>query len=81
VTLRCVIVDDDPGFLRSARALLEQEGFRVVGVASTPADALERVQALRPDVTLLDVNLGPHSGFEVARRLSGAPERYRGTSS
>jgi DNA-binding NarL/FixJ family response regulator len=78
VTLRCVIVDDDPGFLRSARALLEQEGFRVVGVASTPADALERVQALRPDVTLLDVNLGPHSGFEVARRLSGSPERYRG---
>ncbi|MCW2732512.1 MAG: response regulator containing a CheY-like receiver domain and an DNA-binding domain [Mycobacterium sp.] len=42
------------------------ESDRVVGVASTNADALLRFEELRPDVTLLDVNLGGESGFEVA---------------
>jgi DNA-binding NarL/FixJ family response regulator len=41
----------------------------VVGVASTIADALARVEELRPDVTLLDINLGDESGFELAARL------------
>ncbi|MGD9989180.1 LytR/AlgR family response regulator transcription factor [Pseudonocardia sp.] len=74
MALRCVIVDDSPDFLRSARALLEQEGLRVVGVASTSEAALRHVAELRPDVTLLDVDLGPTSGFELARRLTDAPD-------
>lgn len=72
--LRCVIVDDSPDFLRAARALLEQEGLQVVGVASTGADAVMRVAELRPDVTLVDVDLGRASGFELARRLAGDPQ-------
>ena len=69
VALRCLIVDDNPGFLHAARALLEQEGIRVVGVASTGADALRRAAELHPDVTLLDIDLGAESGFDVARQL------------
>ena len=68
--LRCVIVDDSPVFLEAAASVLERHGVRVVGVAGTAQEAVERVQELRPDVTLLDVNLGAESGFEVARRLS-----------
>ena len=71
--MRCLIVDDNPGFLRAARALLEQEGVRVVGVASTGAEAVRRVAELRPDVTLLDVDLGVDNGFDVARQLVDEP--------
>jgi CheY-like chemotaxis protein len=69
--IRVVIVDDNPEFLDSARRLLEHQGLRVVGVASTNADALRCVQELRPDVTLVDVNLGEESGFDVAEALHG----------
>jgi len=69
MTLRCLIVDDSPQFVDAARALLERQEFTVVGVASTSAEALERAAELRPDVTLVDVNLGDESGFELVRRL------------
>lgn len=69
MTLRCLVVDDSPGFLRSARALLEQQGIAVVGVASTGAEVLRQTEALNPDVLLLDIDLGPESGFEVAQKL------------
>jgi DNA-binding NarL/FixJ family response regulator len=69
--LRCLIVDDSPRFLDAARGLLEGQGVDVVGVASTSAEALRRVEELRPDVTLLDLDLGGESGLELARRLHG----------
>jgi DNA-binding NarL/FixJ family response regulator len=67
--LRCVIVDDSRRFLDAARAMLEREGVHVVGVASTTAEAFQLVEELQPDVTLLDIQLGGESGFELARRL------------
>jgi CheY-like chemotaxis protein len=67
--IRVVIVDDNPEFLDSATRLLEHQGARVVGVASTNADALRSVQELRPDVTLVDVNIGEESGFDLADAL------------
>jgi CheY-like chemotaxis protein len=73
VTLRCLLVDDSLDFLCAARVLLEQEGLQVVGVASTGAEALVRAAELRPDVTLVDVDLGVIDGFEVVLRLAGHP--------
>ena len=74
--LRCLIVDDNLGFLHAARLLLEQEGLQIVGVATSGDEALRAVAELRPDVTLLDIDLGGESGFDVARRL--ADERDAG---
>src|SRR5271167_3051351 len=74
--IRIVIIDDNPEFLDSARRLLEHQGVRVAGVASTNAEGLRYVQELRPDVTLVDVNLGEESGFDLAEALQdsdGAP--------
>jgi DNA-binding NarL/FixJ family response regulator len=68
--LRCVIVDDDPSFLEAARALLEADGVIMAGTASTEADAIRQVNALRPDVVLIDIRLGRESGFTVARQLA-----------
>jgi CheY-like chemotaxis protein len=67
--LRCLIVDDNPGFLDAARALLKRQGVTVVGVASNSAQALERADELRPDVTLVDIDLGGESGFDLALQL------------
>jgi DNA-binding NarL/FixJ family response regulator len=72
MTLRCLIVDDSPRFLDAARGLLEYQGVTVVGVAANSAEALRRAEELRPDVTLVDVDLGGESGLELARRLDGA---------
>jgi DNA-binding NarL/FixJ family response regulator len=69
MALRCLIVDDNEGFLRSARLLLEREGITVVGEASTGEDAVRHAEQLRPDVVLVDVDLGPENGFDVVRWL------------
>ncbi|MEV6831817.1 response regulator transcription factor [Amycolatopsis sp. NPDC051102] len=68
--LRCLIVDDSPQFQQAARGLLERQGVAVVGVASSAAEALRRVAELRPDVTLVDIDLGGQSGFDVVRLLN-----------
>ncbi|MEU8980656.1 response regulator [Streptomyces sp. NPDC048309] len=67
--LRCLIVDDSRHFVDAARGLLEREGVTVVGVATNGAEALDRTKELRPDVTLVDIDLGRESGFDLARRL------------
>lgn len=67
--MRCLIVDDSAAFANAARGLLECEGLSVVGVASTGAEALRLFEEMRPDVTLVDINLGRESGFELAEQL------------
>ncbi len=67
--MRCLIVDDSPRFLAAARGLLERQGVTVVGVAASGPDALQRAGELRPDVTLVDIDLGAESGLALARRL------------
>jgi len=67
--LRCLIVDDSTRFLEAARGHLEREGIAVVGVASNIAQALRQAERLRPDVTLVDIDLAGESGLELARRL------------
>jgi DNA-binding NarL/FixJ family response regulator len=70
VTLRCLIVDDNSRFGDAARRLLEGQGVAVVGVAASAAEAAQRVEELRPDVALVDIDLGGTSGFDVARQLA-----------
>jgi len=66
----CLIVDDNALFIEGATGLLRREGLDVVGVASNSAEAFELVSELRPDVTLVDIDLGDEDGLEVARQLS-----------
>jgi DNA-binding NarL/FixJ family response regulator len=72
MALRALIVDDSPRFLEAAHQLLEREGITVAGVASTSAEALERARELRPDVALVDIDLGDESGFNLARLIAEA---------
>ena len=75
--LRCLIVDDSAHFLAAARTVLERDRISVVGTASTGAQALRLAAELRPDVLLVDIDLGAESGLRLAGRLAeqagGAP--------
>jgi DNA-binding NarL/FixJ family response regulator len=64
-----LIVDDHPSFRATARALLEAEGYEVVGEAEDGLAAIEATTALGPDFILLDIQLPDINGFEVAERL------------
>ena len=66
-----LIVDDHPSFRRCARALLEAEGFAVVGEAEDGEGALSAIGSLQPDVVLLDVQLPDMDGFAVLEHLVG----------
>ena len=50
----------------------------VVGVASSIAEALRQVHALRPDLILVDIGLGDESGFDLARLLAQDGQGGRG---
>ena len=70
MALRCIIVDDAADFCEAARDLLEGQGISVVGSAASSAEAIRSVRELRPEVALVDIDLGAESGFDLARRLA-----------
>jgi DNA-binding NarL/FixJ family response regulator len=67
---RLVIVDDNARFGQAARDLLQRQGAEVVGVASNGAEAVRLALQLQPDCVLVDIELGPESGFDLATRLT-----------
>ena len=68
-----LIVDDHQGFRAGARALLEADGFDVIGEAADGESAVEQARRLRPQVVLLDVQLPGIDGFAVAEQLAAEP--------
>ena len=64
-----LIVDDHPTFRLTARALLESEGYEVIGEAADGETAIAEARRLRPDLLLLDVQLPDTDGFAVAEEL------------
>ena len=68
--IRCVFVDDNRTFLEAGRAALERDGISVAAVATTSAEALRQVEAVHPDVVLIDIFLGNESGLDLARQLT-----------
>jgi DNA-binding NarL/FixJ family response regulator len=77
--VRCLIVDDNEPFLKEARELLEREGIDVIGVATTAREALAKIAQLQPELTLVDIELGSESGFDLMRAM--ADQLSRSTTS
>jgi DNA-binding NarL/FixJ family response regulator len=69
-----LIVDDHSGFRASARRMLEDAGYQVIGEAPDGASALAAVREHHPAVVLLDIYLPDLDGFEVALRLTASDD-------
>src|SRR2546423_13358136 len=63
-----LVVEDEESFVEALVVGLKREGFRVV-VARDGLEALERFDATRPDLVLLDVMLPKMSGVDVCREI------------
>jgi DNA-binding NarL/FixJ family response regulator len=71
--IRCLIVDDNSSFRQEMGGLLNEQGLEVVGGAASAAEALQQIAELRPDVALIDIDLGRDSGLALATRLRETP--------
>jgi DNA-binding NarL/FixJ family response regulator len=69
---RILIVDDHASFRRTARALLEERRYIVVGEAASGGEATRAATRVALDGVLLDVRLGAENGFVVCAALTRA---------
>jgi len=70
MTLRALIVDDEPPARRKIRALLKGDSrFEIVGEAENGLKAVESIEAEHPDIVFLDIQMPGLSGFEVLEAL------------
>ena len=70
---KVLIVDDEPNIVTALEFLLRRSGYDVQ-LASNGAEALQQVDAYRPDLVLLDVMMPVKSGYEVCQTLRERPE-------
>jgi DNA-binding NarL/FixJ family response regulator len=70
MTTGIAIVDDDARFRDFLGTLIaETEGYRCVGTYASGEEALRSLPGAKPDVVLMDINLGWMSGIECTQRL------------
>jgi CheY-like chemotaxis protein len=67
-----LVVDDNDAGLVLVRAVLELEGFRV-DTAASGEELLVRLNARRPDLILMDVQLPGQDGLTITRQLKADP--------
>ncbi len=68
--VRILVVDDNELWRRQIRSILsKQEEFEVVGEAADGLEAIQKANALKPDLILLDIGIPGVNGIEVAKRL------------
>jgi two-component system LytT family response regulator len=75
MTTRTVFIAEDEPLARDVLrdAIYAHEGLRLVGEAADGASALAQINAIRPDVVFMDIQMPEMTGLEVLRRLECAP--------
>ena len=74
--LKTLIVDDEPLAVERMQVICaKMDALSVVGTASDGAQALRLIEALGPDLILLDMTMPEVDGLSVARELAGQDER------
>src|SRR5215218_3289482 len=69
--LRVYLVEDSPILRKLVRDLITAQGMIIAGEADTAARAIEDIEALRPDVAVIDIALREGDGFEVLKATRG----------
>jgi len=77
VPLRILLADDHVIVRQGLKALLEREGFEVVGEASDGHEALQMAETVRPDVVVLDLSMPLLNGLDAAQGILRANPRVR----
>ncbi len=71
---KILIADDDPDIRESLQAILETQQYTVV-TAVDKADGMEKIQAEKPDLSILDVMMSTwEDGFQMSRELKNDPQ-------
>ena len=69
-TVRVLVVDDQAPFRMAAKMVVRRaEGFEQIGDAISGEESISQVEALRPDLVIMDINMGGISGIEATRRI------------
>lgn len=71
MAMKVLVVDDEAIVLKSCRAVLEAEGCEVL-LAASVTEALPVIDALSPELLLVDVKMPVHDGMYLMRRLKQA---------
>jgi len=75
---RIILADDHAIFRQGLTQLLEPEhGFKLMAQVSNGREAWELIEALQPDVAILDITMDELTGIEVARKATNAGYRTR----
>jgi signal transduction histidine kinase len=69
-----LVVDDDAGFRRILRGMLQGMAGQVIE-ATNGQEALDRMEAVRPDVVFLDLRMPDMDGSDVLARMEDLPVR------
>jgi len=65
-----LVIDDHERFRKTARRVLESEGFEVVGEAENAWAGLQAARMLEPDIVLVDIYLPDSDGFDLTSHLT-----------
>jgi two-component system response regulator NreC len=77
MSLQIILADDHPIVRQGFKAILEREGFEVVGEAADGHEAARLAQTLRPDVAVLDLIMPGLNGLDAARAVLQASPRTK----
>jgi CheY-like chemotaxis protein len=68
---KVLIVEDAIIIAEDLAASVEELGYEMVGIADNAPEAFEIIESRKPDVALLDINLGTEiDGLDIAKKLN-----------
>jgi DNA-binding response OmpR family regulator len=73
---RILVVDDDPGILRTFKIILEKAGY-IVDTVETGHEALEKIEEQKYSLCLIDVKLPDMDGTEILRKMANDSETVK----